>query len=143
MPKIKISNENVPELDSLLGNLIYAFNTEATQITDGEMLNAVLKDEKGNLSAAISGHTWGGCCEIVYLWVNEALRGSGIGSELLQAAEQEAIKRGCHQIVLSTHSFQAPLFYEKHGYQKLATIPNYPKGYEKYIYIKSLVSAKP
>ncbi len=138
MPKIKISNENVPEFDSLLGNLIYAFNTEATEITDGEMLNAVLKDEKGNLNAAISGHTWGGCCEIVYLWVNEDLRGSGIGSELLQAAEQEAIKRGCHQIVLSTHSFHIVL-----SYQKLATIPNYPKGYEKYIYIKSLVSAKP
>ncbi len=59
----------------------------------------------------------------------------------MQAAEREAVRRGCHQIVLSTHSFQAPRFYEKLGFRRLAAIPNYPKGHEYIIYIKYLSGA--
>ena len=136
MKRITICNENSPELNSLLGERIYAFNRHATGIDDGEMLNAVIEDGEGTIEAAVSGFTWGGCCEIEYLWVRVDLRGQGIGSALLEAAEHEAWARGCHQVVLSTHTFQAPRFYERHGYQRLAAIPNYPPGNEKIIYIK-------
>ncbi len=67
------------------------------------------------------------------------MRGRGIGTRLLQAAEAEAILRGCRQMVLSTYSFQAPAFYESLGFKRLATIPNYPKGHESYLYIKELL----
>lgn len=134
MDNIVIRSDEAPELDAQLGELLYTFNRRATQVDDGRMLNARLDDDTGALMAAISGFTWGGTCEIEYLWVAEAARGRGIGSALLRAAE--ARERGCRQIVLSTHSFQAPQFYERHGYRRLASIPDYPPGHEKILYLK-------
>jgi ribosomal protein S18 acetylase RimI-like enzyme len=138
MDDIAIGSDHLPELDAFLGDRIYAFNRDVTGIDDGRMLNAVLKDAAGEIEAAVSGFTWGGTCEIEYLWVAERLRGRGIGSALLEAAEREARSRGCHQIVLSTHTFQAPAFYERHGFARLAAILDYPPGSEKITYRKAL-----
>jgi ribosomal protein S18 acetylase RimI-like enzyme len=131
---ITIGSDDLPELNAFLGERIYAYNRAATGVDDGKMLNAVLRGDDGEIEAAISGFTWGGTCEIEYLWVAESLRGRGIGSALLRAVEREARSRGCHQIVLSTHTFQAPGFYERHGFRRLAAIPDYPPGSEKIVY---------
>lgn len=140
MPRIQVtlSKEARPDLDAWLSERIYAFNCLTTGVADGELLSATVEDEQGRVAAAVSGHTWGGVCEIVNLWVREDLRRQGLGSALLLAAEREAVARGCHQVVLSTHSFQAPRFYEKHGFHKVAVIPSYPRGHEKLIYLKRL-----
>jgi GNAT superfamily N-acetyltransferase len=135
---IDIRDDERPDLDALLDERIYEFNANATGIHDGALLNASINDDDGRLVAGLSGHTWGGCCTIVLLWVDESMRGAGLGRDLMEAAEQEAVRRGCRQIVLSTHSFQAPRFYEKLGFQRLAAIPNNPAGYEDFIYIKEL-----
>ena len=57
---------------------------------------------------------------------------------LLQKAEQEAVARGCHHVHLDTMSWQAPMFYQKHGYEILGVLPDIPKGNQKYLLIKSL-----
>ena len=72
--------------------------------------------------AGAAGHTWGGTCEVIQVWVSETLRGRGVGRSLLEAVEEEARARGCHQILLNTHSFQAPDFYRQRGYAVLAQI---------------------
>jgi GNAT superfamily N-acetyltransferase len=141
--QIDIRPDHRPELEAFLGERLYEFNCRITGIYNGELLNASVEDDAGNIVAGISGHTWGGCCEIMRLWVHESRRGTGLGSALMHAAEQEAIRRGCQQIVLSTHSFQAPRFYEKLGFRRLAAMPNYPQGHENIIYIKYLPGARP
>jgi alkanesulfonate monooxygenase SsuD/methylene tetrahydromethanopterin reductase-like flavin-dependent oxidoreductase (luciferase family) len=50
----------------------------------------------------------------------------------------EAVARGCAQVVLATHSFQAPGFYERMGYERQYTIQGRPKGYADIIYAKVL-----
>jgi GNAT superfamily N-acetyltransferase len=45
-------------------------------------------------------------------WVEESQRQRGLGTKLFQAAEQEAQRRGCTQIVPMTFSFQAPVLRE-------------------------------
>lgn len=140
MTEIEIGSDDRPELDKRLGDGLYEFNSTTTGIHDGLLLNASICDDDGEIIAGISGHTWGETCEISRLWVHKSHRHSGTGSRLMHAAEAEAIKRGCRQIVLSTHSFQAPLFYERLGFRRIATIPHYPSGFEQYIYLKELVA---
>ncbi len=94
-----------------LSDRINEFNVEVTGFDDGRWLRAAQRGPDGSLEAGLSGWTWGGCGYIEYLWVRDDLRGTGIGSRLLAAAETEARARGCTQIVLSSHSFQAPDFY--------------------------------
>jgi GNAT superfamily N-acetyltransferase len=50
------------------------------------------------------------------VFVPEKLRGNGIGTSLLQQAEQEAIRRGCRDMWMETYAFQARPFYEKLGF---------------------------
>jgi GNAT superfamily N-acetyltransferase len=80
---------------ALLESEIDRFNHDATDFRDGRSLAAFLRDAEGRLRAGLAGHTWGGCCEIRFLWVREAERRSGLGSALLLGAEREARARGC------------------------------------------------
>jgi ribosomal protein S18 acetylase RimI-like enzyme len=121
-----------------LEDQINAFNIATTGMRDAGLLAIFLRDQTGTIVAGTFGWTWGGCCEIRYLWVAEELRGQGHGSRLLAAAEHEAAARGCAQVVLDTHEFQAPLFYQRHGYEIAGVIENYPQGYHKYYLRKTL-----
>jgi ribosomal protein S18 acetylase RimI-like enzyme len=135
---IRISSQPRPGFDELLEDRLYEFNSAATGLFDGELLNAAVENAAGEIIAGLSGHTWGGCCEIARLWVDASMRGRGVGTALLGAAEREAVRRGCTQIVLTTHSFQAPLLYERLGYRRVAAIENYPRGHAQLVYVKTL-----
>lgn len=80
----------------------------------------------------------GACCVIAHLWVHESQRGRGLGRMLMQAAEEEARQRGCEQVVLSTHTLQAPKFYERLGYERQVAVLGQPKGHANVIYVKRL-----
>jgi ribosomal protein S18 acetylase RimI-like enzyme len=79
------------------------------------------------------GRTWGGCCELLQLWVHRDHRGVGTASRLLAEFERQGASRGCHTFYLTTLSFQAPEFYRKRGYSVLARITGYPDGIVKYL----------
>jgi GNAT superfamily N-acetyltransferase len=63
------------------------------------------------------------------LWVDEAARGKGIGSRLLTEAERLGKELGARNAALETFEWQAPRFYEKHGYGEAARIEDYVNGY--------------
>jgi ribosomal protein S18 acetylase RimI-like enzyme len=112
----------------LLERRLYEFNCEATGFRDGRRLVVWLRDSAGRIQAGLSGHTWGGACEVRILWVDASRRHSGIGTRLLRAAEEEARARGCSKIFLSTHGFQAPDFYRRLGYVRVGEFLDYPRG---------------
>lgn len=126
------------EIEAFLVEHIYEFNAKATGYFDGKLIAGKLCNESGEVIAAFNGHTWGGCCVIAHLWVHESMRGQGLGRALLQAAEAEASQRGCEQVVLSTHTFQAPAFYERQGYDLVATVLDQPKGHANVTYAKRI-----
>jgi ribosomal protein S18 acetylase RimI-like enzyme len=123
---------------SFLGDRLYDFNVGATGISDGTQLGYFLRGPDGVMGAGLHGHTWGGTCEISRLWVSDELRGRGVGSRLMAAAEEEARRRGCTQMFLSTHSFQAPAFYARLGYEEIGRITNYPAGHDQIFLVKQL-----
>ena len=67
------------------------------------------------------------------------MRSAGIGSRVLATAEEEARRRGCTRITLTTLSVQAPGFYQKQGYDIAATIDCDPPGLTHYYMMKRLV----
>ncbi|HEY1251911.1 MAG TPA: GNAT family N-acetyltransferase [Thermoanaerobaculia bacterium] len=129
-------------IDRYLADRIYEFNVGATSYADGESFAAVRRDESGAIVAGVSGYTWGGCCYVANLWVSEPLRARGVGRALLAAAEQHAKARGCRVVFLSSHSFQAPGFYEKMGYVRQASIADHPVGYSNIVFAKRLAQEK-
>jgi GNAT superfamily N-acetyltransferase len=136
--EIRCTDAPSPRDVELLDDRIYAFNRAATGFHDGRALAAFVRDEAGALRAGLAGHTWGGCCEIRFLWVREGERRAGLGSALLAAAEREALARGCERVVLSTHSFQAPGFYARHGYTECGRADGYPRGHAQIYLTKPL-----
>ena len=72
------------------------------------------------------------------LWVREDHRRQGVGSRLLTEAEKEAMRRGCHHVHVDTMSWQAPAFYQKHGYEVIGVLPDIPLGNQKYLLMKAL-----
>jgi ribosomal protein S18 acetylase RimI-like enzyme len=138
MPLYHIESDPDPKDVQFLDDQITDFNFATTGIYDGLLLAIFLRDEKNEIMAGIYGWTWGGTCEIRTLWVHADWRGKGIGKELLGQAEAEAIRHGCTQIVLDTHSFQAPGFYQKYGYRIVGECDDYPRGFKKINLVKKL-----
>jgi ribosomal protein S18 acetylase RimI-like enzyme len=126
-----------------LDERINEFNYDVTGYRDGRYLAIFLRDAEGAIRAGLAGHTWGGSGYVSHLWVREDARRSGIGSRLLAAAEREAARRGCARMVLSTHSFQAPAFYRRHGYQEVGEAAGYPRGHSHVYLAKDLPASSP
>ena len=138
---ITIHVGDVPDVERFLTDRIIEFNARATGYVDAAAFAATQRDEAGVIRAGICGYTWGGVCYVSYLWVDEHERGRRIGTALLMAAESHARARSCVLMLLSSHSFQAPGFYERHGYERQATIHDHPVGYTSVFLAKRLTAA--
>jgi GNAT superfamily N-acetyltransferase len=131
------AGEGDRNLAERLDTEIYAHNAEITGLRDGRLLSVKAADD-GALVGGLSGWTWGACGFVDALWVEAGCRGRGLGTSLMDAAEQEMVRRGCRQVVLATHSFQAPEFYRRRGYRRVADVPDYPAGHAWLLFTKPL-----
>jgi GNAT superfamily N-acetyltransferase len=126
--------ETDPSFDDVrfLEDRLYEYNVEQTGVDGGQWLAIFLRDDQQTIQAGLTGWTWCGSCYIQAVWVHETLRGHDVGTTLLQAAEQEARRRGCDHMVLSSFSFQAPGFYQKLGYEVFAVLDEHPRSHRDY-----------
>lgn len=107
-----------------------------------ESLALLVRDEHTN---EIIGGLYG---EIFYRWlfiellaIPEQSRGQGTGSRLMEMAESTALERGCVGIWLDTFDFQAPAFYERHGFTEFGHLDNFPPQHKRLFFQKRLVTA--
>lgn len=76
---------------------------------------------------------------IELLWLSEDARGSGIGAQLVERTEEFAREQGCELALVETTSWQAKPFYEKNGYELMATLEGRPRGHASHYLRKSLL----
>lgn len=136
-PAIESAHDDATRIAAWLEDRLYEFNVAATGFADGESFCFTIRDAD-RIVAGVAGHTWGGTCDVKQLWVEEACRDRGFGDALLARAEAEARRRACRQVVLSTHSFQAPAFYRARGYEEVGRAVDYPLGFASIYFIKRL-----
>ena len=127
-PQITARDGLAAELEERL----YAFNRVASGHHDGQELEFAV-EEDGETLAGLAGYTWGGMAQVNQLWVREDHRHTGLGSALMRRAIEEAKARGCQLMFLTTHSFQAPGFYARLGFEELAVIRDKPPGHAEHI----------
>ena len=109
----------------------------AMGLGDGAEL-AIFVRKAGKVVAGISGWTWGDSCELQNLWVEPSMRGRGLGSRLLAAAEAEAAARNCSQTVHFTYDFQTGRLYQRTGYELVGRVEDFPSGADVLWYRKRL-----
>lgn len=86
----------------------------------------------------LTGYTLYGWLFVRLFHLPPALRGTGLGTRLLTAAEAEARARGCVGVWLDTFAFQAPAFYRRLGYVAFGTLPDMPPGHARHFLMKRL-----
>ena len=121
-----------------IGELVRSYNRSKREAAKSKSLSLYVEDDSGELLAGLVAETFGNWLEIEYLFVKEDLRGQGIGTQLLQRAESEAKKRNCRFAFVNTYQFQAPAFYQKHGYKEVFTLKDYPYTGQRHYYQKDL-----
>ncbi|MFB7187925.1 GNAT family N-acetyltransferase [Streptomyces sp. NPDC056178] len=117
------------------------FNIEHTGIADHRPLAVLVRDPATRqVVGGLTGRTSLGLFFLGLFYLPPRLRGGGLGTEILQQAEDEARARGCRTAVLYTITFQAPGFYQKQGWKRLGEVPCDPPGTSRVFMTKDLTA---
>ncbi|CUZ81613.1 Acetyltransferase (GNAT) family [Serratia marcescens] len=136
---IEISDRVTPEITFCIAEGLDRFNDQQIGYGDRLPLAVVVKDpDSGDVLGGITGRSSLGLLFLDLFYLPEALRGTGLGSELLRRFEQEGRRRGCLSAVLYTISFQAPEFYQRHGWQRMGEVLCLPPGTSRIFMSKTL-----
>jgi GNAT superfamily N-acetyltransferase len=135
---ITIEDDPTPEDVQTVREGLHAFNRLHAPDDAYQPVALFLRDADGSLLGGLLGETYWGWLHVGILWLEEKARRRGHGSRLLAAAEQEAVRRGCHHAHLDTMSFQSLPFYEKRGYSAWGVLQDLPSGHSRIFLSKKL-----
>lgn len=121
-----------------VGMGLHHYNIQQAGPDKTKSLCFVLLSPEQQILGGIIGETHWGWLYISLMFIKEELRGQGYGHQLLTLAEEEARQRGATHAYLDTFSFQAPKFYQQHGYQVFGELPDFPTGQTRYYLKKDL-----
>jgi len=117
-----------------LAQRIHAFHAGTIAPWSPRRFGIAVRDAEGALRAGLSGLLAWEWLFIEAVFVDEALRGSGIGRAMLARAEDEAKAAGCRGAWLDT--FLAQGFYAGAGYAEFGALPDYPAGFTRHFLCK-------
>jgi GNAT superfamily N-acetyltransferase len=135
---IEVTRDVQPESRNVIARRLQEFNAPHLGDHPFGNLDVYVRDVHGNVVGGLAGEFAFGWLSIHVLWIAENLRGSGVGTTVLNTAEKAAAENGCHAAILDTMSFQAPAFYEKRGYVRIGVVDGYPGGAQRIFMRKDL-----
>ena len=93
MEDLEMVYEPLPGEDVVrfLSDNVININFARTGVSTWHPVNYLLKNRRGELLGGLLGNIWGGWLHVTYLWITEPLRGQGLGSRLMDAAEAKAL----------------------------------------------------
>ena len=93
---LSITEKVTPEEKEELFVGLRAYNAQFLDMTNfsGD-IGVYMRDEKGVMLGGLIGVRKGEWLNIDYLWVSDTVRGTGVGSQLIKTAEEEARRKGC------------------------------------------------
>jgi GNAT superfamily N-acetyltransferase len=134
-----VTDKANPSAQGVIRTGLSQYNREMAGHADARSLSVFVSDTSSNrVIGGLLGRTSLGLFFIDLFFLPKALRGNGIGTQVIERAEAEARKRGCSTTVLYTITFQAPGFYERQGYRLLGRIECQPPGYTRLCMAKTL-----
>lgn len=137
-PAISLTGERDPRAEDILMAGLEAYNKEKIGHVDRRALDVLVRDGSGEIVGGITGHTSLGLFFLDLFYLPTELRGGGLGSRIMAQAEDEARRRGCTAAFVMTVTFQAPEFYERHGYRRFGEIACPPDGATRIFLTKPL-----
>jgi len=84
----------------------------------------VARNAEGVILGGLIGGTSYGWLLVKMMWVAGDARGQGLGTRIMNLAEDVVRRRGCHGAWLDTSSRRARRFYEKLGYEAFGILEN-------------------
>lgn len=97
-----------------------------------EQFGVFVRDESGQTKGCVFGKIEALAAHphafINLFFMDESIRGTGLGKKVMEHAETYIKNRGINLIELGTSDHQAPWFYEKIGYTRESTLPKFFKG---------------
>ena len=138
--QISVHSPASAEAVAIVDGGLDSHNIAGAPLGDVQPLHVIAHDPGGAVVGGAIGRTWGECCELQQLWVLAESRSAGIGSQLMDAFEQNAHSRGCRLVYLDTFSFQAPNFYQARGYEEVLRTEGFTGGVIKLTMHKRLVA---
>jgi GNAT superfamily N-acetyltransferase len=135
---LRIDDKVEPSDEAAVVRGLLAFNEARIGPCGEQPVKFVVRNSAGTVVGGILGHTRWRWLYIAKLWVDEGVRGRGLGAQLMEAAEELARSRGCTDVSLDTFDYQARPFYEKLGYELFGTLEGYPPGSRQYYLRKRL-----
>lgn len=129
-------NPGSDEIDELRMSL-RAFNNKFAGEYERISLIHQVRDSEGALLGGAYGYISWGWLYIDLLWVDDSLRGTGMGTRLIREIEKLANEKDVYCYYLGTTSFQALDFYKKMGYQVCGEIEGLPPGHTNYFLKKT------
>lgn len=139
-PHIFLTDVVTPDMDELIGGGLNTFNDDYVGYADRSPLAVLARNpESGAIIGGALGRSSLGLLFLELFYLPETSRGGGLGTKILHFFEEEGRKRGCVAGVLYTINFQAPAFYERHGWRRFGEVKCLPPGTSRIFLSKQLM----
>ena len=137
-PFLTVAAARDPLAESVVTEGLAAYNRNRFGRVDAQTIDILVRNG-GEIVGGLLGHSSLGMLFLDLFYLPDDLRGAGLGSRMIALAEDEGRRRGCGAAFVYTVPFQAPGFYERHGYRRFGEVACPPDGATRIFLTKPLV----